>query len=260
MTVTERPPRRSGERIDRIAELEEERRFLLRSLKDLEREHDAGDVDDDDHATLRDGYTVRAATVLRQIDDGKRQLAPKKPRRWGFIAAVTAAAILTAGGIGLVLANAFGERGQNQEITGFTPGDSIRSTLASARAAMNAGQFEQANELFIDADRRERERGNENAEARTYLGWTFALLVRSDSESVATDERLEPALLALTQAIDIDPTYADPYCFVAIIEYNFRNDADAALPFVEECESRNPPADVENLIVSFADEIRAAAG
>ena len=35
-----------GTRLDRLAALEEERRFLLRSLTDLEREHDAGDVDD----------------------------------------------------------------------------------------------------------------------------------------------------------------------------------------------------------------------
>ena len=55
---------------DRLAELEEERRFLLRSLADLEREHDAGDVDVDDYQTFRDGYTVRAASVLRSIEDG----------------------------------------------------------------------------------------------------------------------------------------------------------------------------------------------
>ena len=56
---------RSGAHLDRLAELEEERRFLLRSLDDLEREHEAGDVDDRDYETLQDGYTVRAAAVLR---------------------------------------------------------------------------------------------------------------------------------------------------------------------------------------------------
>ncbi len=65
---------------DRLAELEEERRFLLRSLADLEREHDAGDVDVDDYQTLRDGYTVRAASVLRSIDDG-RSTAPRRAGR-----------------------------------------------------------------------------------------------------------------------------------------------------------------------------------
>ncbi len=50
---------------DRLAALEEERRFLLRSLADLEREREAGDVDDVDYRELRDGYTVRAAATLR---------------------------------------------------------------------------------------------------------------------------------------------------------------------------------------------------
>ncbi len=57
----------SGRSLDRLAELEEERRYLLRSLVDLDREHDAGDVDDLDYQTLKDGYTVRA--VRRAASD-----------------------------------------------------------------------------------------------------------------------------------------------------------------------------------------------
>lgn len=50
-----------------VAELNEERDFLLRSIADLEREHAAGDVDDTDYATLRAGYVERAAATLRAI-------------------------------------------------------------------------------------------------------------------------------------------------------------------------------------------------
>ena len=56
---------------DRLASLEEERRFLLRSLADLEREHDAGDVDEPDYRELRDGYTARTAAILRAIESGR---------------------------------------------------------------------------------------------------------------------------------------------------------------------------------------------
>jgi tetratricopeptide (TPR) repeat protein len=49
-------------------ELEDERTFLLRSLEDLDREHEAGDLSDEDHAVLRDGYVARAAAVLRTLD------------------------------------------------------------------------------------------------------------------------------------------------------------------------------------------------
>ena len=37
---------------DRLAELEEQRDHLLASLRDLEREHDAGDLDDHDYGEL----------------------------------------------------------------------------------------------------------------------------------------------------------------------------------------------------------------
>lgn len=47
--------------------LEEEREFFLRSLRDLEAERAAGDIDELDYASLRDDYTVRAAEVLRQL-------------------------------------------------------------------------------------------------------------------------------------------------------------------------------------------------
>jgi tetratricopeptide (TPR) repeat protein len=251
---------KSGGRIDRLAELEEERRYLLRSLKDLEREREAGDVDDDDYRTLKDGYTVRAASVLRQIDDGRRSLAPKRRRDWKRIVAVVVAAVACSAGIGFALASAFGERGATDEITGLNPADSVRAQLAGARAALTRGEFDRANQLFLQVDRAELDRGSENAEARAYLGWTLALVARQSSGQLAVDdERLDLALLALNQAIEMEPTYADPYCFAAIIEFNFRGDADAALPYVEECESNNPPADIAGLIESFGAEIRAAA-
>ena len=51
-----------------VGALEEERDFCLRSLRDLEAEHAAGDLDDADYATLRDSYVARAAAALRALD------------------------------------------------------------------------------------------------------------------------------------------------------------------------------------------------
>jgi tetratricopeptide (TPR) repeat protein len=258
---------RSGQHLDRLALLEEERRFLLRSLRDLEAEHDAGDVDDVDYVTLRDGYTVRAATVLRQIAEGREQLAPKKPRRWGQAVAIGVAVAVGAVGIGLALASAWGEREPGQNVTGATPGeltgerdsDVARVGLAQARAAMSGGDFATANRLFYEVDLAETERGVENVEARTYLGWTTALRARALSDPAEAEQSYEVALLALQQAIAIDPEYGDPYCFAGIIEYNFRDDAKAALPYIEQCQALDPPADVESIVDAFADEIRSAA-
>lgn len=49
-------------------DLREERDFLIRSIRDLDDEHAAGDIADDDYRRLRDEYTARAADVLRRLD------------------------------------------------------------------------------------------------------------------------------------------------------------------------------------------------
>lgn len=252
-------PLRSGAHLDRIAESEEERRFLLRSLDDLEREHDAGDVDDADYATLRDGYTVRAAAVLREIASGKSRLASKKPRRWGRLIMTSAAVLALAIGIGFALASAFGERGAGQEITGFTPGDDARVVLASARDALNQGDFGLANAFFARVVQMEREREIDNVEAITYFGWTLALQSVQDPDAESSAQRLDAARVALRQAVELDDDYADPNCFLAIIEFNFFDDADTALPFVNACEEKNPTSEMEDLVAGFANDIRAAA-
>jgi hypothetical protein len=53
-----------------VVALEEERDFCLRSLRDLEAELAAGDLDQADYDVLRDSYMVRAAAVLRKLDGG----------------------------------------------------------------------------------------------------------------------------------------------------------------------------------------------
>ena len=52
---------------------------LLASLADLEREHEAGDVADEDYGPLRAGYVARAAEVLRELE----RLESSKPDRPG---------------------------------------------------------------------------------------------------------------------------------------------------------------------------------
>jgi tetratricopeptide (TPR) repeat protein len=198
--------------------------------------------------------------VLREIESGRRALAPKRQRNLKRTIAIWVLAAVMAGGIGVALASAFGERGVNDEITGRSLGDDTRTTLAQARAALNRGDFARANTLYVRADRAEIERGNDNAEARAHVGWTFALLARSEAtDDGIAEEPLSIARLALDQAIAMDATYADPYCYAAIVEFNFLGDADAALPYVEQCEALDPPADIRGLVESFAQEIREAA-
>ena len=56
-----------------LAELQEQRDFLLNSLRDLEREHKFGDIDDQDYESLRKEYVSRAAAVIKQIEKATTQ-------------------------------------------------------------------------------------------------------------------------------------------------------------------------------------------
>ena len=60
---------------DALAVLEEQRSFLKRSLADLEREHDAGDLESDDYEVLKHDYEARLASVSRAVDEGKAEIA-----------------------------------------------------------------------------------------------------------------------------------------------------------------------------------------
>jgi hypothetical protein len=246
---------------DQLAELEDERKFLLRSLVDLEREHAAGDVDEIDYRELKDGYTVRAAATLRAIEDGHSSL-PQKPapnwRRRGVIAAVIVVAI---GVVWWVLAASSGERTPGQQLSGLDPRSEQQQLIAQARQL----QFQSpgaASDLYaqvLDAD-------PDNVEALTYRGWTLALdaIQRSgaDAPDAGADEtvvaQLREAVDSLAAATELDPTYPDPKCFLGIVNYGFLEQAEAALPWIEQCLDGNPPADIASLVQPLRDEIAAA--
>ena len=66
---------------ERRQQLEDEKSFLLQSLADLEREHDAGDVDDDDYVALKDSYTARAARLIAELEQGSTPTPNTRRRR-----------------------------------------------------------------------------------------------------------------------------------------------------------------------------------
>ena len=95
---------------DRLAELEEERRFLLRSLPDLDASSTPATSTSTTTQTLRDGYTERAADVLRAIEDGKAALPCPPPARWSRRLAVAAVVVAVALGAGWLVARSSGQR------------------------------------------------------------------------------------------------------------------------------------------------------
>ncbi len=237
---------------DRLAELEEERRFLLGSLVDLEREREAGDVEDADYEALRDGYTARAATVLRNIEHGLAAAAPRAPRRRmrrGLVGLAVVAVAVTAGWL---VARSSGQRLPGDTITGGSSPDRAAVLLSEARALLGtdpAGASQRyLSVLSIDPD---------NAEAHTYTGWLLAISTQSQSagDSAAT---LKVAKKDLERAIEIDPTFPDPRCFLAVIAARFENDMAVAKVRAAECLANNPPTEMRGMIESFAGSLDSA--
>ena len=239
---------------DRLAELEEERRFLLRSLADLEREHDAGDIDDVDYRELRDGYTVRAAATLRAIEEGKATLPPRPPADWRRRAVLGVTVVALIGVVWWGLAAWSAQRLPGQTPTGLDPRDADTVLVAQARAVM----FQQP-DVAADLYGQVIENDPTNVEALTYRGWTLALSTRSITDSDEITETLKDAVDSLGQAVATDPTYPDAHCFLGIIQMRFLQSPDGAVPYLERCLGADPPADVRVLVEPLLDEARAAA-
>lgn len=230
--------------------LADERDFLLRSLTDLEAEFAAGDVDEDDYRELRDGYTARAAAVIRAL---ATEEAPQAGRfrlggRRRLIAIVVTMAL--AGGLSWAVASSSGQRLSGQQITGLDPRDEVSVLLAEARAGSMADPLAAAAlygaVIELDPD---------NVEALTYRGWTLALAARQESDVDVAGERLSEAVDSLVAAVRADPTYADPLCFLGIIQYRFVGDAESATPLVAACLDADPPAMVLSLMEGIAAEL-----
>jgi tetratricopeptide (TPR) repeat protein len=231
---------------DELASLEEERDFLLRSLEDLEAEHDAGDIEHDDYEALKDDYTARAADALRAVEARKARLAEAKaPRSKGRIALVVGGVLAVAVLAGFLVANASGTRSGNEGITGGDAIADVRDVLIECAGLDAGGEALEAIRCYdraLDMD-------PNNVEALTYRAW---ILVRADLYAEA-----QPYL---DQAQDADPEYPDAKIFQAIAyaRQGMVAEAQAAL---DEFYALDPPAGMRQLADGLQEQLgEQAAG
>jgi hypothetical protein len=227
---------------DRLADLESERRFLLRSLDDLEREHAAGDVDDADYDTLRDGYISRTAAVLRELEQGRTTLTPPRPRRWGRTVASVAAVVAVAVLAGWLVANQSGQRLPGQVATGGSLDDRPAVLLSQARA-LGLNNPMATLELYdrvlaVDPD---------NVEALTYRAWVLTLVSAGASPDVL-NAALARSRADLAQALELDERYADAWCFAGIIGIRAGDPEQDIRLRLDRCLGSEPPAEVRSLV------------
>ncbi len=235
--------------------LEEQRDFLLASLRDLERERAVGDVDDSDYESLRSSYTARAADIIRQLQPdeiaagsaagtvGKRAAS----RRIVGVLAVVAFAV----GLGVFVARQSGQRLPGETASGGIA-DSTANKLAQARQ-LNFNDPITAINIYSDVLKVD----PDNVEALTYRSWLLALTAR-DAEQAVRDAAVQTAILGLGRATLLDDSYPDAHCFLGIVSFRFANDLATAKSELAKCQASDPPAQVKSFVDAVVAEVEAA--
>lgn len=232
--------------------LEEERDFLLSSLRDLERERTAGDVDDADYAELKSSYTARAADIIRSLDQAEEPISRTDPSgsRAKRVVGVVVVVVLALG-LGVFVARQSGQRLPGQTASGGGA-DSTAKKLAQARQ-LNFNDPIAAINLYSDVLKVD----PDNVEALTYRSWLLALTAR-DAEQSVRDAAVQTAILGLGRATLIDDTYPDAHCFLGIVSFRFANDVATAKDELAKCEAANPPAQVKGFVDAVVAEVNKA--
>jgi tetratricopeptide (TPR) repeat protein len=221
---------------DTLAALEEQRDFLLRSLEDLEREHDAGDVDDHDYASLKDDYTARAARTIRAIEAHHARAAAARPTRsWPRTVATIAGVVAFAVLAGVLVARFAGRREAGDALTGDIR-ESTRTQLDNGRLALQQERYDDAIAIYDEvlADQ------PDNVEAMAYKG--RAQIGNGDMEGVLT----------LIDAAEADPDYPDTHYFLAGA-FAIAGRYDSALAELDRFDALDPPP----ALADEADDLRA---
>ena len=216
----------------------DQQEFLLRSLEDLEREHDVGDLDEADYLALRDDYTARAAAALRAERSAPGRRPPRRNRALLVIGGLLAFAALA----GVLVAQSSGRRDSGGTATGSID-QSITETLNEALRCFQEGDADCAIERYDEvlADQ------PDNAEALTYKGWAqFAL--QNDTET---------ALATLIDAATAHPDYADVHAFLAVLFFRSGLFQQASKE-LDRLDALDPPPDLLAQVEVLREEIDAA--
>ena len=217
--------------LDALADLEEQRRFLLQSLRDLDREHEAGDLDEDDYRTLKDDYTARAAAVLHALEKSSTGLTAgrrARPRRNTKATALVVGAVAVVAIVaGVLVASSSGQRVPGQPTSG-SAGASAATTDQLAKASQLFNQNKWADALGAYA--KVLKKDPNNVEALSYGSWALAQLGQVDS-----------AQRSLDRALQANPNYPPAHLFKGLLLLDVRNDPTGAVPELQTFLAANPP-------------------
>jgi tetratricopeptide (TPR) repeat protein len=238
---------------DAREQLLEQKQAVLRALRELEFEHEAGHVSDDDYTDLRTRYETEASGILTELD--QLAPAPERPspaaapaatsaRGWRHPLGLTAGAVAlvvfgVALGVGIVRYTA-PDQNAGAAMPGATPampgaaggigggaagpdGGSggapippavMEGMLKAARESLFAGRYSDA----ISAYQAILKRDPKNVDALTHLGLIVAMGGHADQ-----------ALETIGRALALDPNYPPALLFRGQILYESKKDTTGAV-------------------------------
>lgn len=258
----------------------EQKRRLLRALRELEFEHDAGHVSDADYAELRARYETETAALLTELDRlGLAPETPARPRReapappraaWRHPVAVgvSALALVVFGvalGVGIVAYTAPDPMAGTPlpgsrplatlepapapaEATGAaTPRpvspEMLRGMLEAARASLFAGRYSEA----IAAYRAVLKRDPDNVDALTHLGLIVAIGGHADA-----------AIESFDRVLRIDPDYPPALLYRGQVLWEVKRDGRGAVASWERFLQVVPDGQDRERVKQLIAEVKAA--
>ncbi len=233
---------------DAREQLLEQKRQALGTLRELEFEHEAGHVSDDDYADLRARYEAETAQILTELDRlgpapataTAPEAAARAPAARGFrhplALAVSGVALVVFGvalGVGIVRYSepdatagmqgpgGAGPMAQMPEPPSTGAGapravgpEMLRGMLQAARTSLGEGRYGEA----IAAYQAVLKRDPNNVDAMTHLGLIVAIGGHADN-----------ALQTFDKALAIDPNYGPALLYRGQVLYESKGDARGAI-------------------------------
>jgi len=251
-------------------DLEVERDYLLRSIRDLQSEREAGEIEEADFAALNDSYTARAGRVLRRLQslDGepaapgaaapdttdttdmavrldagadtadlagpgaeRSPLRRRLVRRRGVV--VAAGLVLLGIGTGLLVYGSTSSRQVGQTASGSVPLAPAQELLAAQRA-IATGDDVTGLELFQAVLHVE----PNQPEALAYSGW----LLRQAGDAQANTKLVAQGIVAEEAAVAADPQYPDARYFLGVMLLDEAHDPAGAVSEFQAYLALHPPA------------------
>lgn len=260
---------------DRRLELAEEKAAAFRALKELDFDHEAGSLSDDDFQALRDRYESRAAEVIGELDTlGAAAPPPAVERAAPAVRPWTRSpAAIVVGGLALLaLGIALGagvSRYTQPEDTMIPPGsrlpvpmspdpgpllqgkgdapmrtippEMLAGMLRAARQSLMDGRYPEA----IAAYQAVLKRDQNNVDAMTHL----ALIV-------AMGGHAEAALETFDKALTIDPKYAPALLYRGQVLYEVKQDYGGAVKSWERFLALAPSGEDRDRVSALIKEAR----